>query len=179
MSNLSQALRRANRLLQCDDCGREYTVQMLPIHRCPARPPDVTPAQVVAAARGWLGTRWQHQASLRGVACDCAGLVIGVARELGLVAVTPPAYDRRPDGVMLQALCDLHLARIALPTLQPGDVLLFRYETAPQHLAIVGDGPGYPTMIHAHAPSRKVVEHRLDDAWRARIVAAYRLPGLA
>ena len=136
-------------------------------------------AAVVAEARTWLGTRWQHQAALKGVACDCAGLVRGVAAELGLATVQPGPYDRRPDGVMLQALCDAHLARIAQADAQPGDVLLFRFADAPQHLAIVGDGPGYPTMIHAHAPDRRVVEHRLDDVWAARIVAAYRLPGVA
>jgi len=139
----------------------------------------IAAAAVVAAARAWLGTRWQHQAALKGVACDCAGLVLGVARALGLaVPQSVPPYDRRPDGVMLQALCATHLLPApAAPA--PGQVLLFRFDAAPQHLGIVGDGPGYLTLIHAHAPDRRVVEHRLDDTWRARLVAAYALPGVA
>jgi NlpC/P60 family putative phage cell wall peptidase len=141
--------------------------------------PALAPAAVVAEARTWLGTRWQHQAALKGVACDCAGLVLGVARVLGLAVPTAvPAYDRRPDGVQLRALCEAHL-QPAGASLAPGQVLLFRFADAPQHLGIVGNGPGYLTMIHAHAPDRRVVEHHLDATWRARLVAAYTLPGVA
>ena len=39
-------------------------------------------ARIVATARSWLGTPYHHQASLRGVGCDCLGLVRGVWREL-------------------------------------------------------------------------------------------------
>jgi cell wall-associated NlpC family hydrolase len=28
---------------------------------------------VIAEARTWLGTPWHHQASLKGVGCDCIG----------------------------------------------------------------------------------------------------------
>ena len=148
----------------------------------------IAAAAVVAEARAWLGTRWQHQAALKGVACDCAGLVLGVARALGLaVPQSVPPYDRRPDGVMLRELCEAHLRplphAVSLVTGElvpsPGQVLLFRFDAAPQHLGIVGDGPGYLTLIHAHAPDRRVVEHRLDDTWRARLVAAYAFPGVA
>ena len=38
--------------------------------------------EIVEAARAWLGTPYHHQASLRGVGCDCLGLVRGVWREL-------------------------------------------------------------------------------------------------
>ncbi|MDX3810210.1 MAG: peptidase P60, partial [Bosea sp. (in: a-proteobacteria)] len=38
-------------------------------------------AVIVAAAREWLGTPYHHQASLRGVGCDCLGLVRGLWRE--------------------------------------------------------------------------------------------------
>ena len=155
----------------------------------PAAVPALVPASaVVAEARTWLGTRWQHQASLKGTACDCAGLVLGVARALGLpVPAAVPAYDRRPDGVLLRELCEAHLRALphavslvtAEPVPAPGQVLLFRFDAAPQHLGIVGNGPGYLTLIHAHAPDRRVVEHRLDDTWRARLVAAYALPGVA
>lgn len=32
-------------------------------------------ADIVAAARGWIGTPYLHQASLKGVGTDCLGLV--------------------------------------------------------------------------------------------------------
>ena len=40
------------------------------------------PAAVIAAARGWLGTPYHDQASVRGVGCDCLGLLRGVWRDL-------------------------------------------------------------------------------------------------
>ena len=37
-------------------------------------------AAIVAEARAWIGTRYCHQASVKGVGCDCLGLVRGVWR---------------------------------------------------------------------------------------------------
>ena len=37
---------------------------------------------LVAEARAWLGTPYRHQAALRGVGCDCLGLVRGVWRAV-------------------------------------------------------------------------------------------------
>ena len=39
-----------------------------------------SPEEIVAAARSWIGTPYRHQASLKGVGCDCLGLVRGVGR---------------------------------------------------------------------------------------------------
>ena len=48
---------------------------------------------VVAQARAWLGTPWRHQGrSPRGV--DCAGLVVLVARALGLADHDVAGYSR-------------------------------------------------------------------------------------
>ena len=38
-------------------------------------------ADIVRAAGDWLGTPYRHQASVRGVGCDCLGLIRGVWRE--------------------------------------------------------------------------------------------------
>lgn len=35
---------------------------------------------LVAEARSWIGTSYRHQASVKGVGCDCLGLVRGVWR---------------------------------------------------------------------------------------------------
>lgn len=53
----------------------------------------VTGAEIVACARGWIGTPFRHQAAVRGAGCDCLGLVRGVWREMcGTVPFTVPAY---------------------------------------------------------------------------------------
>lgn len=50
---------------------------------------NITPEQIVAQARTWLGTKYHHQGRLKKSAkgpggCDCLGLIIGVIDELGL-----------------------------------------------------------------------------------------------
>lgn len=126
----------------------------------------------VAIARACVGTRFRHQGRYPGIALDCAGLVVHVARTLGLDYRDVAAYERRPSGGRLEAALD------AQPCLeradgepQPGDVLLLRFEEDPQHLAIYA---GDDMVIHAYAAVRRVAEHRLDADWRARIVRVYR-----
>lgn len=141
-----------------------------------------TPQEVVAEARAWLGTKWQHQAALKGVACDCTGLVRGV---VGAFRTLPPellrmSYARTPDGVTLLRLCREHLREVPPGAAQPGDVLAFRYDEHPQHLGIAADYVhGGLSIIHAldqqGAARGKVVEHRLDATWRARIVGVFRI----
>src|SRR5438552_16583348 len=54
----------------------------------------ITPTDIVAAARQWLGTPYAHQASLKGIGCDCLGLVRGVWRDLyGGEPQAVPAYS--------------------------------------------------------------------------------------
>lgn len=48
----------------------------------------VTRKAIVNAARSWLGTPYHHQASLRGVGCDCLGLIRGLAGPRPSVHVT-------------------------------------------------------------------------------------------
>jgi NlpC/P60 family putative phage cell wall peptidase len=135
---------------------------------------------IVAEARDWLGTRWLHQASVKGVGTDCIGLVGGVGLRLRVPeALTWAAdqrcrgYGRAPDPKVLLTACDAYLDPIPVDAVALGDILVMRFEKDPQHFAIVSRlDPLY--IIHAHAQARKVVEHRVDDTWRARIVRAYR-----
>ena len=141
-------------------------------------------ADIVAAARDWLGTPWQHQASLKGVGADCIGLVGGVALACGVPGArewaadqTCKGYGRRPDPAMLLRSCDTYLERIAVGAAGLGDILVFKFERDPQHFGIKSrEGPDY--VIHAYAQARRVVENRIDELWRSRILRAYRFRGL-
>lgn len=130
-----------------------------------------TRAQIVAAARKWTGTRYQHQGRSR-AGIDCAGLIVRVAQDCGLPVMDMTGYAPTPDGKTLRAALDEQALRVVL--YQPGDILLLRFEKDPQHLAIVTD----KGMIHSYAGARKVVEHRIDETWAARIVAAYSFRGV-
>lgn len=149
----------------------------------------VARAAVVAEGRSWLETPFEHQHSMRGCACDCAGLIRGICLALGLaqldrVHLLPEklvAHARRPDGVVLKQACDDYLQNVPFDKAQPGDLALIGFGQLPQHLALLGDYlHGGLSMIHALGPSGpgKVVEHRLDEVWRKRIVAMYCIPGV-
>jgi len=134
-------------------------------------------AAVVAAARQWIGTPWVHQQRAKGVAVDCAGLVIGVARELGLVAAQFDigGYGRWPDGTLLDKCGDV-MTPIERAAMRVGDVLVVATDEEPMHMGILGDyAHGGLSLIHA-SNIRGVVEHRLLFARNMRFSAAYALP---
>lgn len=139
-------------------------------------------ARVVAAARLWLGTPYLHQASCRGVGCDCLGLVRGVWREvLGDEPERPPAYT--PDWAeatgeeRMLAAAGRHLVRVAGEA-RAGDVLLFRMrERGPaKHAAIlVSDRLPGGRIVHAYS-GHAVCETRLGEAWLRRLAGVFRFP---
>ena len=134
--------------------------------------------QIVSEARTWIGTRWLHQGRLKGVGVDCVGLAYGVARDLSLLGPEHvlPVYERFTSDNEMVALCTRYLVRTS--ALRVGSVAAMRFDSTTRHMGIVGDYPGGGfSLIHAYAVSRKVVEHRLDSAWRARIVAIFDFPG--
>jgi len=139
---------------------------------------------VVAAARSWIGTPFHHRARLKGVGVDCSGLIVGVCRELGLVAAdfdTEP-YTTTPDARMLREGCARELTPIDRGAMQPGDVVLLAITKDEQHLGILGDYRyGGLSIIHAAnnvAPPR-VIETRLMFSRSLRFCAAYSLPRIA
>lgn len=137
------------------------------------------PCAVLAEARLWLGTPYRHQASTRGVACDCLGLVRGVWRALhGPEPEVPPPY--RPDWaetggreLLLEAL-SRRLRPIDPAEARPGDVLVFRMApgAVAKHCAILS---GPDRMIHAYW-GRACVESWLGRWWRERLAGAFRFP---
>lgn len=139
----------------------------------------ITRAQVVECARTYLGTPFGHQGRLKGKRIDCCGLLIQVGKELAISNWDIDGYNNQPDGRTVVELMTKHpaLKRKSLKYIKPGDILCFRDEW-PCHMAYVGDGQGYLTLIHAYAPMRKVVEHILDEHWKKRVVLTFEIAGI-
>jgi hypothetical protein len=140
-------------------------------------------SEIVAAARETLQTPYAHQGRVNGLAADCAFVPIYAAARMGMdvQSLFIARYGRHPVPVEMRAAMDEHLHRIPTSDIGLSDVVWIRFEREPQHLAIVGDYVhGGLSLIHAYngAGLNRVVEHRLDDTWRARIVAAWRYPGV-
>lgn len=132
----------------------------------------------MAAARLWLGTPYRHAAALRGVGCDCLGLIRGVWGDLGgarLPDLPPYGADwrdwRHVDA--LKALAETHLIR-ADSRIGAGRIVLFRLNGAPwpRHCAIAS---GPDRIIHAQE-RLGVVEAALTPAWRRRIAGTWDFP---
>lgn len=130
---------------------------------------------LVDAARGWLGVRWRHQGRDRdGV--DCGGLLAVSLAEIGRMPADKRAYGRVPkDGWLEHTLEDNFGPADPAGRLRFGRVAVFHFgEGEPDHVGIIANHrQGGLGVIHAYAPWRKVVEHRLDDRWRKRITEVY------
>lgn len=136
---------------------------------------------VVEATRAWLGTPYHHQASLRGVGCDCLGLVRGVWRDLyGAEPERPPAYtaDWAEVGARetLRDAATRHLVPAPLAERRAGDVLLFRWRDGvpAKHCGIL---TGTDRMIHAQE-GVPVSEVALSAWWLRRAVYVFRFPNV-
>lgn len=140
-----------------------------------------TRRQIVDEARSWLGTKWVHQHCLKGVAVDCAQMIIAVGQQCGVVdpALRVVDYGRYPDGTILTT-CDAHMDRVTEDELRYGDVVSVAMEYQPQHVGIVGDYVhGGLSIIHASNTGRmEVIESRLVFSRRFRLIAAFKFRGL-
>ncbi len=130
----------------------------------------------------WLGTPYRHQASVKGVGCDCLGLVRGVWRAVyGGEPEAAPGYT--PDWAeagareTLAEAAGRWMARVTLADARAGDLLLFRWrDNVPaKHCGIVmlaGEG-----MRFIHAQQGAVVSlATLTPWWRRRVAYVFRFP---
>ena len=136
-------------------------------------------ARVIEAARGWLGTPYHDQASVKGVGCDCLGLARGVWREVvGPELTKIPPYSRDwgeagPREVLANGAM-AWMVPLPLSEIRPGAVVLFRMRAGAiaKHCGIL-TGPA--SFIHAY-DRLGVVEEVLTDAWRRRMAFAFLYP---
>ena len=133
-------------------------------------------ADIIAAARECLDTKFHHQGRLVGVGIDCIGVMVHPAKRLGIPHIDCTTYRARPDGITLIPHLERNLERIAVGEARPGDVLCFWWvrPNLPHHLGLLTDRG----LLHAYAGVRKVVEHELTDDWRERIHSAWRYRGV-
>jgi len=144
---------------------------------------DVTGGRIVAAARGWIGTPYCHQAAVRGAGADCLGLIRGVWREvIGEEPEVPPPYSRdwgeMGNDEVLWRSAGRYLLPVSQGAMRAGDVLLFRMRpgAVAKHLGILGCAGGDAAFVHAYS-GHGVVESPLSAPWRRRIAAVFAFPG--
>ncbi len=147
------------------------------------RKANIMPARIVKAARGWIGTPYHDQASVKGVGCDCLGLIRGVWREVvGSEPMPVPPYSRDwgeagPVEVLAEA-ARAAMVEIDVADAHTGDVVLFRMRQGAiaKHAGILTNGrQNIHRFIHAYERTG-VIEEPLTEAWARRIAFAFRFP---
>jgi NlpC/P60 family putative phage cell wall peptidase len=139
----------------------------------------MTHDQIIAHARAWIGTPYMHQASLRGVGCDCLGLLRGVWRavhgeEPYIVAPYSADWAEASQQETLADAAREYLNEIPVADFGAGDVILFRWRcgSPAKHCAIATSNE---TMVHAH-DGASVAEVAIGPWWRRHLAYAFRFP---
>jgi NlpC/P60 family putative phage cell wall peptidase len=135
--------------------------------------------RIIAEARSWIGTPYRHQASLKGVGCDCLGLVRGVWRAVigPEPEATGPYSPDWAEALGAERLADAagrHLRPIAVKEASRGDVILFRWrdDLPAKHAAILS---GAGTFIHAYS-GNAVCESPYGSWWRQHAAFGFVFP---
>lgn len=131
-------------------------------------------ADIVAAVRHCVGTRFRVQGRVPGLALDCVGVAQVAARAAGVPVGNVPPYRLGGDH---EATVATFIAALGLEphvAAAPGDLLLVAPAESRRHLAVV-TAPGYPGLIvHAHAGVGRVVEAPADPDWT--LIGIWRFP---
>ena len=134
--------------------------------------------RIVRSAREWIGTPYQHQASLRGVGADCLGLVRGIWREIegAEPEIAPPcssAWSEVGGSERLLEVGRKHFFEVSGDA-APSDIIIFRMRrnSVAKHVGIVS---GKNEFIHAY-DGASVVENTLSEFWLAKIAGTFRFP---
>lgn len=141
----------------------------------------ITRDAIVAAARGWTGTPYLHQASLKGIGTDCLGLVRGIWREVygAEPEAVPPYAAGWAESGGVEQLADAarrHMTETLCTELRPGDLMLFRWRP---HLPAkhAGIAVGQDRMVHAQ-DGAVVAEVALTGWWRRHLSHVFAFPGV-
>jgi len=135
--------------------------------------------KIIEIARSWKGTPYLAQASLKGVGCDCIGLVRGVFRELyGYEPEERLDYsqdwgDSNGDESLVR-VANKYLKPIPLADKGPGDVVAIRWkeDRVAKHVMILTD-EGRAIHSYTRAP---VTEIYLSRWWEDHTIYAFKFP---
>lgn len=121
---------------------------------------SVTPEQLIAEARKWLGVGYASQGRKREIGLDCGGLILVVGRALGLTELEELGYANSPNGERFEQLLDDNADRVEpKENIQIADILAIDYGDGIQHTAFVTKLDPL-TVIHAKRPHGAAQRHK-------------------
>lgn len=149
---------------------------------------------VLAIARTWVGTPYRHQGAVKGVGCDCLGLIRGIWRELyggepEAVPAYAPDWAERAGEERLIAAAERHFEVVrSFEQSRPGDLVLFRFRPhlAAKHAGILAllpaehdqadqDGSGYARGRQGDGPGPEGLADFSEPGCDRANAAAYKV----
>jgi len=126
---------------------------------------------LVSTARKHLRVKFRHQGRSPETGVDCVGLLAVVAYELGIEVIDDATYAFRVNPKQLLAGLLRHCTKDKGIVIKPGRIGLMRFDKihGATHTVLLTD----KGILHAYNKRGEVVEHRLNDVWRARLVATF------
>jgi cell wall-associated NlpC family hydrolase len=111
-------------------------------------------AEIVRAAKEWIGTPYHHRAAVKGSGADCAMFPVAVYKECGVLPpeYEPPLYSsqwhlHRSDELYLQEIEKFCRPLSSLRAPLPADVVVVHFGRTFSHGAIVVQ---WPIVIHSY-----------------------------
>jgi cell wall-associated NlpC family hydrolase len=118
----------------------------------------------------YVGVKFKHQGRRIETGLDCAGLVLCVLRDAGMVTADYTDYNANPCPQRLAEHLSKYADKVPVMECRSGDILLMLAEGEARHLAIhCGD-----RFTHANRNIGRVTQSRFTDKSKRCIVAAYR-----
>ena len=122
----------------------------------------------------WIDVPWRKVGSTRqGV--NCLGLPVGIVREMGgfdelvQLGAVQANFDRPLTPRMMVDGMMEHMNVIKIPDARLGDLLLFRINGRPDHIAIL-TALNPITILHSDRNARKVRNQTLPARWHPNMV---------
>lgn len=140
-----------------------------------------TRLDIITKAQEYVGTPYLNQGRVKGVGIDCGGLIVCVARDLGLSDFDLDCYPRFGDGKeFLQALRTHAGPELSQPV--PCAIGFFMLgmpgKECQPHAGIFGQNPqtNKLTLIHASYPAKRVISHNLHQSWCQQLEHVFDFP---
>ena len=138
---------------------------------------------IISVADQWIGTPFHEQGRQKSVGCDCIGLILGVAKEVGAISLTNQpwdqcyvhAYDPLTDSQLLVELMPKYFMEVPIfPGIkispQPGDILLIQITQNQYHLSIQSYNN---RIIHSCSSIGRVICHKFIPTWKVIKIFSY------
>tara|TARA_R110002096_G_scaffold93211_13_gene210413 strand:- start:956 stop:1390 length:435 start_codon:yes stop_codon:yes gene_type:complete len=136
---------------------------------------DMQRKSIFLAARACVGCPFRHQGRIPATGLDCVGLIVHVATALRLGYFDRRDYRKIPGRRAISRTAEQAGFRpVAVSDRRAGDVVILRFGRTLEHAGILSDRG----LIHACEKFGRVVEHRLDKDWVARITHIYAFPSI-